>query len=93
MGLAVLQKDENVFRCHEDMSQVVWHSEVGASSAILRAGYNLDCLMLRYAGVDWRDPSFATCNAGCATHVPSPPPPPLLPVPMAAACKPVLAAK
>lgn len=31
----------------------------------LQAGYNLDSLMMRYQGVDWRDPAFWQCNAGC----------------------------
>lgn len=64
VGLAVLRQDGNVLRCHPTAAEAMWHSEVGATSAILRAGYNLDCLMLRYAGVDWRDSSFAKCNAG-----------------------------
>mmetsp|Transcript_669 Transcript_669/g.1942 ORF Transcript_669/g.1942 Transcript_669/m.1942 type:complete len:501 (-) Transcript_669:495-1997(-) len=64
VGLEVLQKDGSVFKCHATLGDAVWNSEIGASSAILRAGYNLDCLMLRYAGVDWRDPAFANCNAG-----------------------------
>ena len=44
----------------------MWHSELGASLAVLNAGFNIDSLMLRYAGVDWRDTSFWNCNAGCA---------------------------
>ena len=47
-------------------TEVIKLAQVGASSAVLRAGYNLDCLMLRYGGVDWRDRTFANCNAGCA---------------------------
>ena len=38
------------------------HAEVGASSAILDAGYNLDSLLLRYQGVDWRDRATWGCN-------------------------------
>ena len=37
-----------VFRCHDDMAQLVMQSELGASRAILDAGYNLDCLLIRY---------------------------------------------
>lgn len=64
VGLRVLQEDGNVLKCHTSAEEAAWHSEVGATSAILRAGFNLDCLVLRYAGVDWRDDSFAKCNAG-----------------------------
>ena len=37
-----------VFKCHDDMAQLVMQSELGASRAILDAGYNLDCLLIRY---------------------------------------------
>lgn len=39
---------------------------MGSSAAILAAGYNIDSLMLRYQGVDWRDKANWGCNAGCA---------------------------
>jgi hypothetical protein len=37
---------------------------MGSSAAILSAGYNIDSLMLRYQGVDWRNRSNWGCNAG-----------------------------
>ncbi|MCJ1464020.1 hypothetical protein MMC07_002630 [Pseudocyphellaria aurata] len=37
-----------VFHCWENMAETVIHSELGASQAIIKAGYNLDSLMLRY---------------------------------------------
>lgn len=37
-------------------------SELGASAAILRAGYNLDSMMVRYQGVDWRNEDNWGCN-------------------------------
>lgn len=36
--------------------------------AMLQAGYNLDCLMLRYEGVDWQDRSKWRCGAMIAPH-------------------------
>ena len=62
----MLRADGNVFACHADREMAVQHGEVGSSAAVLKAGYSLDCLMLRYAGVNWRDPAFGGCNAGCA---------------------------
>lgn len=38
-------------------------AEFGASSAILKAGYTLDSLMMRYQTIDWRDKEAAKCNA------------------------------
>jgi hypothetical protein len=68
-GLAVLQAAPGVFdTCHPDLLSVVVHSEIGGSRAVLDAGYNLDCLLTRYQGLDWRDPGLAgaggACNAG-----------------------------
>ncbi len=40
------------------------YAEIGSSAAILDAGYNIDALMLRYQGVDWRDKANWGCNAG-----------------------------
>lgn len=36
--------------------------------AMLQAGHNLDCLMLRYEGVDWQDRSKWRCGAMVAPH-------------------------
>lgn len=46
-GLAVLQAND-VFKCYNHIHHTMFFSEAGASRAILKAGYNLDCLMLRY---------------------------------------------
>ena len=39
--------DGNVFNCWDDRLDAIYHAELGASAAILRAGYNLDCLLQR----------------------------------------------
>ena len=61
-GLKILQEDGKVFACYEDMWDTIYHSEVGASRAVLNAGYTLDSLMLRYKNVDWRNQSNWGCN-------------------------------
>ncbi len=48
VGLHVLLDDPAVFRCYDNIHDTIWYSELGASLAILNAGYNLDSLMLRY---------------------------------------------
>ena len=58
--------DPGVFECYSSIHETVWHSELGASLAVLNAGFNIDSLMMRYKGIDWRDRSFWSCNAGCA---------------------------
>lgn len=37
-GLAVLQADGKVFQCHDTIDDTVWHSELGASLAIMEVG-------------------------------------------------------
>lgn len=55
VGLQVLLDTGKVFKCYDKMKDVVYHGEMGSSRAILDAGYNIDSLMLRYQGVDWRE--------------------------------------
>lgn len=55
VGLRIWLQDAKVFQCWHSMWDVIWHGELGSSLAILKAGYNLDSLMLRYQGVDWQD--------------------------------------
>ena len=38
-------------------------AEFGSSAAVLNAQYNLDSLMLRYQGMNWRDEETWKCNA------------------------------
>lgn len=63
VGLEVLQKNGSVLRCHGVPIHDELYSQVGASRAILDAGYNLDSFMLRYRGVDWTNHVNWGCNA------------------------------
>lgn len=49
VGLAILLRAGTVFRCYNHIHLTMFHSELGASKAILDAGFGLDCLMLRWA--------------------------------------------
>ena len=55
-GLKLLTDDGNVLKCWDDRLDAIYHAELGASAAILRAGFNLDCLLQR-------------CGAPAALHV------------------------
>ena len=46
-GLKLLMDDGNVLKCWDDRLDAIYHAELGASAAILRAGFNLDCLLTR----------------------------------------------
>lgn len=59
----MLLQDPYVFACHRDRWDTIYYSELGASLAILKAGYNIDSLMLRYQGIDWRNKASWGCNA------------------------------
>lgn len=62
VGLQVLLDDKDIFECYEELLDVVFYSEVGASRAIFNSGYSIDSLMSKYQGVDWREKSNWQCN-------------------------------
>lgn len=62
-GLKVMRDEGEVFKCWSDRQDAIYYGELGSSRAILRAGYNLDCFIIRYQGIDWRDPTNWDCNA------------------------------
>lgn len=68
VGLAILQQAGEVFACYADLHDTIFYAELGSSLAILEAGYNIDSLMMRYQGVDWRDKSNWQCNAGFSPY-------------------------
>ena len=47
-GLAVLRAADGVFKCWSHIHDTIIESEIGASKAIMAAGFSLDSLMLRY---------------------------------------------
>ena len=61
IGLGLLRADAGALKCWNSIHDAIWHAELGSSAAILRGGYNIDSLLLRYQGIDWRD----TANWGC----------------------------
>ncbi|KAI3431515.1 hypothetical protein D9Q98_004565 [Chlorella vulgaris] len=64
VGLGLLQQDGRVLSCYKSIHDAIWYAEMGSSAAILGAGYNIDSLMLRYQGVDWRLKHNWGCNEG-----------------------------
>lgn len=61
IGLEILTR-AGVFICYATQAETVQKAEIKASSAILDAGYNIDCLLLRYQGIDWRLRQHHKCN-------------------------------
>ncbi|DBB06321.1 TPA: hypothetical protein ACH3X1_011892 [Trebouxia sp. C0004] len=68
IGLQVLQQDGQVFACFDNLHDTIYFAELGSSLAVLKAGYNIDSLMMRYQGVDWRDKANWKCNAGFSPY-------------------------
>lgn len=62
-GLDLMHKNGSVLKCHSAPWEDEYYSQLGASRAILDAGYNLDSFMLRYRGVDWTQHRNWGCNA------------------------------
>jgi hypothetical protein len=67
-GLAILQRGGQVFSCYDNLHDTIYFAELGSSLAVLEAGFNIDSLMLRYQGVDWRDKRNWRCNAGYSPY-------------------------
>lgn len=63
VGLDVMQKNGSVLTCHAAPWEDEIYSQLGASKAILEAGFNLNSFMLRYRGVDWTQHRNWDCNA------------------------------
>ncbi|DBA99576.1 TPA: hypothetical protein ACH3X3_012154 [Trebouxia sp. C0006] len=68
VGLQILQQDGQVFACFDNLHDTIYFAELGSSLAVLKAGYNIDSLMMRYQGVDWRDKANWKCNAGFSPY-------------------------
>ena len=61
-GLNIVQEAGSL-DCPKNFPGAIRKWEIGSTSAILKAGYNIDSLMTRYDGVDFRLEK-PTCNAG-----------------------------
>ena len=70
-GFKTLLQDGNVLKCWSERLDAIYHAELGASAAILRAGFNLDCLLQRCgppAGLYVLQPRTSARNA-VAVHL------------------------
>ena len=47
-GMRVLVEDGTIFKCYDSLWDTIYFSELGSSRAVLKAGYNLDCLLVRF---------------------------------------------
>eukprot|EP01026_Neomeris_dumetosa_P033245 TRINITY_DN2648_c1_g2_i2.p1 TRINITY_DN2648_c1_g2~~TRINITY_DN2648_c1_g2_i2.p1 ORF type:complete len:379 (-),score=31.30 TRINITY_DN2648_c1_g2_i2:28-1068(-) len=63
IGMDILIEDGRVLQSYESFWDTIYHSELGASLAIMRAGYNVDSFMMRYQQVNWVDKVNWACNA------------------------------
>lgn len=62
-GWQLLSKTDEVFTCHSTPWDARYHSDAGASLALLSAGLNIDTLLAKYQGVDWWNQRTWDCNA------------------------------
>ena len=61
-GWGILTSDPKIFQCHANIWEQKYYADVGASLAILRAGWTLDTLLTRYQEVDWTAAQSWSCN-------------------------------
>lgn len=62
VGLAVLQKAK-CFDCYSTWHEAKMKGEIAASSAMLKANYNLDAFLPPYQNVNWQDKRAWPCAA------------------------------
>lgn len=55
IGLKLIADNGKIFANHKNKIDAVLNGEYALSRLILEKGYNLDCLLYKYHGVDWRD--------------------------------------
>ena len=70
IGLRVI-KDSGSLDCYPYIEDTIFYGEIGASLAILNAGYNIHSSLIRYRDVDWRDKSNWRCNGEASPAVPT----------------------
>ena len=58
----MLRASGYVLECHRSRGHAVYFGEIGASLALLEAGYTIDSFLHRYQDVDWRDEASWQCN-------------------------------
>jgi hypothetical protein len=46
VGMELLLKDHNIFKCFKTIKETIYLAELGSSKVILDAGYNIDSLMV-----------------------------------------------
>ncbi|KAM3578088.1 hypothetical protein VYU27_000186 [Nannochloropsis oceanica] len=61
VGMELLLKS-GALDCAENREDAIMKYELGASAVIMENGYGVDCLMLRYAGIDWLALDPPECN-------------------------------
>lgn len=54
-ALKIIRRDAEITQCYWDKWDSHWHGELGASAAILNAGYNIDSFIHRQDSADGHD--------------------------------------
>tara|TARA_B100001093_G_C26666861_1_gene944420 strand:+ start:152 stop:928 length:777 start_codon:yes stop_codon:yes gene_type:complete len=62
IGLKLLIDDGRIFRNHKNKYLAIVNGEYGISRCILKNGYNLDCMISKYQGINWRDKTVWNSN-------------------------------
>jgi hypothetical protein len=57
IGLDCMLQEKTIFCNHSSKDDAIIFGEYGMSRCIFRHGYTIDCMLQKYQGIDWRDPS------------------------------------
>jgi hypothetical protein len=61
-GLELLKKEETIFCIHENKYSAIVNGEYGLSNCIFKHGYSIDCMLMKYQGIDWTDSQHYNLN-------------------------------
>jgi hypothetical protein len=57
-----IAKKFGVFKCRNNKAEVIKLGEYGLATSLLRAGLNINTLLLKYGNLDWRNTKTWACN-------------------------------
>ena len=61
LAISIAQK-YGVFKCRKEKWDVIRFGEYGLATSLLKAGKNINCLLLKYGDLDWRSTKTWSCN-------------------------------
>jgi len=62
VGLKLILSKKTIFTNHKNKIDAVLNGEYGLTKCILKYGYNIDCMLHKYQGINWLDKKYWNSN-------------------------------